>query len=104
MASSAGGGDSPYLSYAADGGMSITDEIGDDDKLSLDVEQEYMQLRSPAEEKRVGAVFEDLNLGLDLGDEGEEVSFHCQSYVFSLEFICSMTKMTRMIDVEANIL
>lgn len=87
MASSASGGDSPYLSYAADGGMSITDEIGDDVKLSLDVEQEYMQLRSPAEEKRVGAVFEDLNLGLDLGEEGEEVSFHCQPYVFSLE-IC----------------
>ena len=92
------------LPHTTDGGMSITDEIGSDDVRSMDMEEEYMLSRSPTEEKRVGAVFEDLNLGLDLGDDEEEVSFHFQSHVLSLESVCSMTRMTRMIDVEANIL
>ncbi|KAF9225363.1 hypothetical protein BS17DRAFT_594171 [Gyrodon lividus] len=39
---------------------------------SLEMEQEYQRSRSPAEEKRVGTLFEDLDLGLDLGDDGEE--------------------------------
>jgi len=60
--------------------MPFPDETGDDDGLSL-MEQEYMRSRSPAEEKRLGACFEDLNLGLALGDDDEEeVRFHCQSY------------------------
>ena len=91
-------GDSTYLPYATRKGMPV-----DNDGHSLEMEQEYMRSRSPAEEKRVGAVFEDLNLGLDLGGEEEEVSFHSQSYVLSLELVCSTTRTTRMIDVEASI-
>ncbi|KAG2118116.1 uncharacterized protein F5147DRAFT_566538 [Suillus discolor] len=49
----------------------LAGETGDDDELSLDMDQEYMRSRSP-EEKRGGAVFEDLNLGLDLGDDEDE--------------------------------
>lgn len=93
-------GDSTYLPYATHKETSIT---VDNDGHSLEMEKEYMRSRSPAEEKRVGAVFEDLNLGLDLGDEEEEVSFHSQSYVLSLELVCSTTRTTRMIDVEASI-
>ncbi|KAG2155670.1 hypothetical protein DEU56DRAFT_906846 [Suillus clintonianus] len=72
MLSSSSGGDSTSLPYANSIGTPIMGEIGDDDGLSLDMEQEYMRSRSPTEEKRGGAVFEDLNLGLDLGDEDEE--------------------------------
>ncbi|OAX36756.1 hypothetical protein K503DRAFT_772216 [Rhizopogon vinicolor AM-OR11-026] len=68
MTSLSSGGDSTYLDYATQKEMSNTD---DNDGHSLEMEQEYMRSRSPAEEKRVGAVFEDLNLGLDLGDEEE---------------------------------
>ncbi|KAG1886013.1 hypothetical protein F4604DRAFT_1615146 [Suillus subluteus] len=73
MLSSSSGGDSTSLPYAhsSSRGTPVADEIGDDDGLSLDMDQEYMRSRSP-EEKRGGAVFEDLNLGLDLGDEDEE--------------------------------
>ncbi|KAG1840140.1 hypothetical protein F4604DRAFT_1690880 [Suillus subluteus] len=73
MSSSSSGGDSTSLPYAHSGarGTPVVDEIGDDDGLSLDMDQEYMRSRSP-EEKRGGVVFEDLNLGLDLGDEDEE--------------------------------
>ncbi|KAG1835860.1 hypothetical protein DFJ58DRAFT_735422 [Suillus subalutaceus] len=73
MLSSSSGGDSMSLPYAHSGarGTPVVDEIGDDDGLSLDMDQEYMRSRSP-EEKRGGVVFEDLNLGLDLGDEDEE--------------------------------
>ncbi|KAG1828191.1 hypothetical protein EV424DRAFT_1318827 [Suillus variegatus] len=60
----------PY-EHASSRGTPVEDETGDDDELSLDMDQEYMRSRSP-EEKRGGAVFEDLNLGLDLGDEDEE--------------------------------
>ncbi|KAG2062416.1 hypothetical protein BDR06DRAFT_946576 [Suillus hirtellus] len=60
----------PY-EHASSRGTPVDDETGDDDELSLDMDQEYMRSRSP-EEKRGGAVFEDLNLGLDLGDEDEE--------------------------------
>ncbi|KAI6153985.1 hypothetical protein BKA82DRAFT_4096161 [Pisolithus tinctorius] len=38
---------------------------------SLEMEQEYLRSRSPAEDKRVGALFEGLDLGLDLDDEEE---------------------------------
>ncbi|KAG9313986.1 hypothetical protein JVU11DRAFT_4762 [Chiua virens] len=41
--------------------------------VSQELEQEYQRLRSYSEEKRVGTVFEDLDLGLDLGDDEEEV-------------------------------
>lgn len=41
--------------------------------LSLELEQEYQRSRSHGEEKRVGTVFEDLDLGLDFGDDDEEV-------------------------------
>ncbi|KAG2044542.1 hypothetical protein BDR03DRAFT_939404 [Suillus americanus] len=73
LLSSSSGGDSTSLPYAhsSSRGTPVADEIGDDDGLSLDMDQEYMRSRSP-EEKRGGAVFEDLNLGLDLGDEDEE--------------------------------
>lgn len=73
MLSSSSGGDSTSLPYAhsSSRGTLVVDDIGDDDGLSLDMDQEYMRSRSP-EEKRGGAVFEDLNLGLDLGDEDEE--------------------------------
>ena len=47
--------------------------LGDKEGLSLELEQEYQRSRSPGEEKRVGTVFEDLDLGLDLGDDDEEV-------------------------------
>ncbi|KAG1904601.1 uncharacterized protein F5891DRAFT_1103542 [Suillus fuscotomentosus] len=60
----------PY-EHASSRGTPVEDETGDDDELSLDMDQEYVRSRSP-EEKRGGAVFEDLNLGLDLGDEDEE--------------------------------
>ncbi|KAG1754775.1 uncharacterized protein EDB91DRAFT_1095537 [Suillus paluster] len=72
MLSSSSGRDSTSLPCATPRGMPITDETGNDDGLSLAMEQEYMRSRSPTEEKRGGAVFEDLNLGLDLGDEDEE--------------------------------
>jgi hypothetical protein len=98
MVSLSSEGDSTYLPYATRKGMPV-----DNDGHSLEMEQEYMRSRSPAEEKRVGAVFEDLNLGLDLGGEEEEVSFHSQPYVLSLELVCSTTRTTRMIDVEASI-
>ncbi|KAG1774033.1 hypothetical protein EV702DRAFT_1032632 [Suillus placidus] len=73
MLSPSSGGDSTSLPYAhsSSRGTPVADEIGDDDGLSLDMDQEYTRSRSP-EEKRGGAVFEDLNLGLDLGDEDEE--------------------------------
>lgn len=73
MLLSSSGGDSTSLPYvhSSSRGTPVADEIGDDDGLSLDIDQEYMRSRSP-EEKRGGAVFEDLNLGLDLGDEDEE--------------------------------
>lgn len=104
MLSSSSGGDSTSLPYAhsSSRGTLVVDDIGDDDGLSLDMDQEYMRSRSP-EEKRGGAVFEDLNLGLDLGEEDEEVRFRCQSYALSLNSICSTTKMIRTINAEANI-
>ncbi|KAG1793882.1 uncharacterized protein HD556DRAFT_1237217 [Suillus plorans] len=61
----------PPYEHASSRGTPVEDETGDDDEVSLDMDQEYMRSRSP-EEKRGGAVFEDLNLGLDLGDEDEE--------------------------------
>jgi hypothetical protein len=105
MLLSSSGGDSTSLPYvhSSSRGTPVADEIGDDDGLSLDIDQEYMRSRSP-EEKRGGAVFEDLNLGLDLGDEDEEVRFRCQSYTLPLNSICSTTRMIQMINVEANIL
>ncbi|KIJ66381.1 hypothetical protein HYDPIDRAFT_109396 [Hydnomerulius pinastri MD-312] len=72
--SSDGSTNIPYLN----GGGSMTPstmeypDFRDKEGLSLDMEQEYLRSRSPAEEKRVGTVFEDLDLGLDLGDDDEE--------------------------------
>ncbi|KAF9245707.1 hypothetical protein BU15DRAFT_40761 [Melanogaster broomeanus] len=68
---------STYLAYL-NGGGSTPSPMGDtpfrdEDGLSLEMEQDYQRSRSPAEEKRVGALFEDLDLGLDLGDDDEEV-------------------------------
>lgn len=73
LLSPSSGDDSVSLSYAhsSSRGTPVADETGDDGGLSLDMDQEYMRSRSP-EEKRGGAVFEDLNLGLDLGDEDED--------------------------------
>ncbi|KAG2076795.1 hypothetical protein BDR04DRAFT_1089028 [Suillus decipiens] len=73
LLSPSSGDDSMSLSYAysSSRGTPVADETGDDGGLSLDMDQEYMQSRSP-EEKRGGAVFEDLNLGLDLRDEDED--------------------------------
>ncbi|KAH0837953.1 hypothetical protein J3R83DRAFT_6188 [Lanmaoa asiatica] len=52
----------------------ITDVVDFRNKegLSLELEREYQRSRSYGEEKRVGTVFEDLDLGLDLGDGDEE--------------------------------
>ncbi|KAG6333697.1 hypothetical protein ID866_5394 [Astraeus odoratus] len=41
------------------------------DGLSLELEQEFMRSRSPTEDKRVGALFEGLDLGLDVDDDEE---------------------------------
>ena len=51
-----------------------TDDFRNKEGSSLELEQEYHRSRNPGEEKRVGTVFEDLDLGLDLGDDDEEVS------------------------------
>lgn len=51
-----------------------TDDFRNKEGSSLELEQEYQRSRNPGEEKRVGTVFEDLDLGLDLGDDDEEVS------------------------------
>ncbi|KAG8219433.1 hypothetical protein J3R82DRAFT_358 [Butyriboletus roseoflavus] len=40
--------------------------------LSLELEQEFQRSRGHGEEKRVCTVFEDLDLGLDLGDDDDE--------------------------------
>ncbi|KAG2138677.1 uncharacterized protein EDB93DRAFT_1090446 [Suillus bovinus] len=72
--SSEGDGMSVPYAHASPRGIPVTDEIGDDDEASLDMDQEYMRSRSP-EEKRGGAVFEDLNLGLDLGDGDEDEEY-----------------------------
>ncbi|KAF8559957.1 hypothetical protein OG21DRAFT_9919 [Imleria badia] len=50
----------------------IEETFRDKEGLSLELEQEYRRSRNPGEEKRVGTVFEDLDLGLDLGDDDEE--------------------------------
>ncbi|KAL4067339.1 hypothetical protein V8B97DRAFT_2009399 [Scleroderma yunnanense] len=39
--------------------------------LSLELEEEYLRSRSPTEDKRVGALFESLDLGLDFDDDEE---------------------------------
>lgn len=54
-------------------GMSDAIDFRSKEGLSLEMEQEYQRSRSHGEEKRVGTVFEDLDLGLDLGDDDEEV-------------------------------
>ena len=51
----------------------VTADFRDKEGFSLELEQEYQRSRNPGEEKRVGTVFEDLDLGLDLGDDDEEV-------------------------------
>ncbi|KAF8140668.1 hypothetical protein EV363DRAFT_1393564 [Boletus edulis] len=48
------------------------DDFRNKEGSSLELEQEYQRSRSHGEEKRVGTVFEDLDLGLDLGDDDEE--------------------------------
>lgn len=50
-----------------------TEDFRDKEGLSLELEQEYQRSRNPGEEKRVGTVFEDVDLGLDFGDDDEEV-------------------------------
>lgn len=54
-------------------GMAGTVDFRNKEGLSLEIEREYQRLRCHGEEKRVGTVFEDLDLGLDLGDDDEEV-------------------------------
>ena len=51
----------------------MTDVAHDKESSSFELDQEYQRSRSPGEEKRVGTLFEDLDLGLDLGDDEEEV-------------------------------
>lgn len=79
-------------------------EFRDKEGLSLELEQEYQRSRSPGEEKRVGTVFEDLDLGLDLGDDDEEVGhlFLALCPPGPTTCYCSMTKMTQTIDGEVN--
>ncbi|KIJ22161.1 hypothetical protein PAXINDRAFT_178265 [Paxillus involutus ATCC 200175] len=66
------GGGSINLAYLKEGSTPSTMDFRDKDGSSLEMEQEYQRSRSPAEEKRVGTLFEDLDLGLDLGDDDEE--------------------------------
>lgn len=54
-------------------GVTDTSDFRNKEGLSLELEQEYQRSRNHGEEKRVGTVFEDLDLGLDLGDDDEEV-------------------------------
>lgn len=54
-------------------GMMDVADFRNKEGLSLELEREYQRSRSHGEEKRVGTVFEDLDLGLDLGDDDEEV-------------------------------
>ncbi|KAH7930479.1 hypothetical protein BV22DRAFT_1055080 [Leucogyrophana mollusca] len=67
------GGDSTNLPYVKGGGTPMSAELPQGETLSPDVDEEYLRARSPAEEKRVGGVFDDLDLGLDLGEDEEEV-------------------------------
>ena len=58
----------PYVS----GSDAVSDiEFRDKEGLSLELEQEYLRSRTPSEDKRVGALFEDLDLGLDFDDDEE---------------------------------
>ncbi|KAH7886191.1 hypothetical protein F5I97DRAFT_1928063 [Phlebopus sp. FC_14] len=70
------GGESTNLPYmtgeCATPSSVVHSEYSDREGLSLEMEQEYLRSRSPAEEKRVGTLFEDLDLGLDLGEDDEE--------------------------------
>ncbi|KIL01040.1 hypothetical protein PAXRUDRAFT_128455 [Paxillus rubicundulus Ve08.2h10] len=69
------GEESTNLAYLKGGSTPSTMEtpcFRDKEGSSLEMEQEYQRSRSPAEEKRVGTLFEDLDLGLDLGDNDEE--------------------------------
>lgn len=50
--------------------------------ISLELEQEFERSRSPSEDKRVGALFEHLDLGLDLDDDNE-VNRPCLSQLFA---------------------
>ncbi|KAH7907035.1 hypothetical protein BJ138DRAFT_1070818 [Hygrophoropsis aurantiaca] len=72
MPSSGSGGDSTNLPYIKGGGTPMSADMPHGETLSPEVEEEYLRARSPAEEKRVGGVFDDLDLGLDLGEDDEE--------------------------------
>jgi len=63
-------------------GVADASDFRNKEGLSLELEQEYQRSRSHGEEKRVGTVFEDLDLGLDLGDDDDEV-WHLFSYLAS---------------------
>lgn len=68
------GRNSTNLPYVTDPTIPLTvedSEFRSKEGLSLELEQEFLRSRSPAEDKRVGALFEGLDLGLDLDDEEE---------------------------------
>ncbi|KAI6163772.1 hypothetical protein EDD17DRAFT_1693091 [Pisolithus thermaeus] len=66
--------DLPYVTGSTTPLTVEDSEFRNKEGLSLELEQEYLRSRSPAEDKRVGALFEGLDLGLDLDDE-EEVRY-----------------------------
>ncbi|KAI6114907.1 hypothetical protein EV401DRAFT_2100772 [Pisolithus croceorrhizus] len=66
--------DLPYVTGSTAPLTGEDSEFRNKEGLSLELEQEYLRSRSPAEDKRVGALFEGLDLGLDLDDE-EEVRY-----------------------------
>jgi hypothetical protein len=60
-------------------GITDTSDFRNKEGLSPELDQEYRRSRNHGEDKRVGTVFEDLDLGLDLGDDDDEV-WHLSLY------------------------
>jgi len=94
---------STTLPYANGSNVVDDTEFRNKEGQSLELEQEYLRSRSPSEDKRVGALFESLDLGLDFDDD-EEVRVPCfNSVSLKLMGCCQSTmRMTPMIDEEAN--
>ena len=85
-------------------GVTDTSDFRNKEGLSLELEQEYRRSRNHGEEKRVGTVFEDLDLGLDLGDDDEEVWHLSPCFASGLTTrYCSTMRMTQTTDGEVNI-
>ncbi|KAI0068042.1 hypothetical protein BV25DRAFT_1875168 [Artomyces pyxidatus] len=62
--------DSTKLAYLREGIMSGSEDETGDEADGLDPES-FRRIRSPTEDKRVGAFFEDLDLGIEFEDSGE---------------------------------